>query len=73
MSESIYTAAGQTTVPDDIVAALNLKDGTRLAWTVLADGTVVVRSKWRKLTDLGGAMEVPAYTRVNLKQMNPEL
>ena len=73
MSYSTYSATRETTVPADIVAALHLKAGTPLAWTILSDGTVVVRSKWRKLTDLAGAVERPPSTSVSLDQMNPEL
>lgn len=73
MSYSTFSEAGETKVPSDIVAALHLKAGTQLAWTILSDGTVIVRGKWRKLTDLAGVVKRPAGTRASLDQMNPEL
>lgn len=37
------TAKGQTTIPQDVRAALHVGPGDLLAWTVSADGTATVR------------------------------
>ena len=37
------TAKGQTTIPQDIRAALHVKPGDLIAWEVAADGTATVR------------------------------
>jgi len=37
------TAKGQTTIPQDIRAALNVAAGDLIAWEVGADGTATVR------------------------------
>lgn len=37
------TAKGQTTIPQDIRAALNIGPGDLIAWKVGTDGTAIVR------------------------------
>ncbi|NMG45039.1 AbrB family transcriptional regulator [Aromatoleum toluvorans] len=37
------TAKGQTTIPQDVRAALHVKPGDLIAWDVDADGTATVR------------------------------
>ena len=37
------TAKGQTTIPQDVRAALNVSPGDLIAWEVGTDGTAVVR------------------------------
>jgi AbrB family looped-hinge helix DNA binding protein len=37
------TAKGQTTIPQDVRAALNVSPGDLIAWEVCTDGTAVVR------------------------------
>ena len=59
------TAKGQTTIPQDIRAALGVGPGDLLAWEVIADGSARVRrvqpldAEWRQLRyllfDLPGA------------------
>jgi len=39
------TSKGQTTIPKDVRAAANLKPGDRIRFTVLEDGTIIVRVK----------------------------
>jgi AbrB family looped-hinge helix DNA binding protein len=55
MSIATLTSKGQTTIPRDIRDDLDLKAGDQLAFTLLADGTVIVRAKRRSITDLYGA------------------
>ncbi len=44
MAESTITAKGQTTVPADVRALVHAKPGTRLVWSVMPDGTIIVGS-----------------------------
>ena len=45
MAESTITSKGQTTVPADIRALVHAKPGTRQVWSVMPDGTIIVRAK----------------------------
>jgi AbrB family looped-hinge helix DNA binding protein len=61
------TSKGQTTIPRDVRAAARLKSGDRLHFTVLEDGTIIMRVKNRALRDIA---IVPRGKRVSIEQMN---
>jgi antitoxin PrlF len=73
MTESTITAKGQTTVPADIRAQVQAKAGTRLVWSVLADGTIIVRAKSKSIMDMAGMLKPPKGKRVKIEDMNPWL
>jgi len=54
MSESKINAKGQTTVPAAVRKQVGMTAGTRLTWTVLPEGTVLVRAKTRSILDVAG-------------------
>lgn len=70
MPTSVFTAAGDTAVPVEIVKALGLRADMKMSWTELPDGTVVVRAKRRTLSELRGILERPPGVRVGIDQMN---
>jgi len=69
MSESTLTSKGQMTVPKDVRDQLGLQPKDVMTFTVLPDGTVIMRAKKRKLLDLAGVLQVPKGKRVSLAQM----
>jgi antitoxin PrlF len=71
MAESTITAKGQTTVPADIRAVMDAKPGTRLVWSAMADGTVIVRAKSKSILDLAGMPKAPKGKHVSVDDMNP--
>jgi antitoxin PrlF len=71
MAESTITTKGQTTVPADIRAFVHAEPGTRLVWSVMPDGTIIVRAKTKSLRDLAGMLKAPKGTRVRVDEMNP--
>ncbi|MBB4844049.1 AbrB family looped-hinge helix DNA binding protein [Paucibacter oligotrophus] len=71
MSESTLTAKGQTTVPAEIRALVDAKPGTRLVWSVMPDGTIVVRAKTKSILDMAGMLKAPKGKRVAVEDMNP--
>ncbi len=71
MTESTITSKGQTTVPADIRTLVDAKPGTRLVWSVMPDGTIIVRAKSRSLRDMAGMLKAPKGKRVSVEAMNP--
>ena len=68
MSFATVTSKGQTTIPKDVRMAANLKSGDRIHFTVLQDGTIIVRVKNRSIRDI--AIKPPGGKRVSIVQMN---
>ncbi|GAA4409525.1 AbrB/MazE/SpoVT family DNA-binding domain-containing protein [Quisquiliibacterium transsilvanicum] len=71
MAESTITAKGQTTVPADIRALMHAEPGTRLVWSAMPDGTVIVRAKSRSILDMAGMVKAQKDRRVDIDDMNP--
>jgi AbrB family looped-hinge helix DNA binding protein len=68
MSISTLTSKGQTTIPRDVRDAAGLRTGDRLHFTVLADGTIILRVKNRSVRDL--AVKPKPVRHVTVEQMN---
>lgn len=56
MSEAAVTSKGQITIPLQVREAMGLQAQDRVLFTVLPDGTTVMRAKTRKLSDLAGSL-----------------
>lgn len=70
MPESTITIKGQTTVPQPIRDALHAQPGTRLQWTLMPDGTIIVRAKTKSILDLAGMLKAPMGKKVRIEDMN---
>jgi len=68
MSVSTLTSKGQTTIPRDVREAAGLRTGDRLHFTVLDDGTIILRVKNRSIRDL--AIKPKPVRHVSVDQMN---
>lgn len=71
MTESTLTSKGQTTVPADVRTLVDAKPGTRLVWSVMPDGTIIVRAKTKSILELAGMLKAPKGKRVDVDEMNP--
>ena len=65
------TTKGQVTVPREIRDRLGLKSGDKMAFTMLSDGTVVMRPKTRRLAELAGTLTRRGQPKVAVADMNP--
>jgi AbrB family looped-hinge helix DNA binding protein len=65
------TSKGQVTVPREVRERLGLKAGDKLTFTLLSDGTVIMRAKTKRLTDLAGMLARPGQPKVSVEDMNP--
>jgi AbrB family looped-hinge helix DNA binding protein len=57
MAESAVTSKGQITIPAEVRKAMGLKAQDRVVFTVLHDGTTVMRAKTRSIEDLKGMLK----------------
>lgn len=71
MPESTITAKGQTTVPADIRQRVGAKPGTRLVWSAMPDGTLIVRAKSQSILDMAGMIKPANDGHVAVDEMNP--
>jgi antitoxin PrlF len=69
MSVSTITTKGQTTIPKHIRDGLGLKPKDQVHFTLLADGTVIMRAKKRSLTELYGTLRKPGGKALKLAEM----
>jgi antitoxin PrlF len=63
MSEARLTSKGQITIPAEIRKAMGLGTGERVVFTVLDDGTTVIRNKTRSIVELKGLLKPARGTR----------
>ena len=71
MSAATLTSKGQTTIPKDIRDSLGLQGQDRLEFTLLADGTVIMRAKKRQLADAFGMLHRPGKKAIAVEDMKP--
>jgi AbrB family looped-hinge helix DNA binding protein len=55
-TEATLTSKGQTTIPKEIRDRLGLRPGDRLTFTLMPDGTAVMRMKNESVMDLAGLL-----------------
>lgn len=70
MSESTVTSKGQNTVPAEIRTLVNAQAGTRLVWTAMPDGTLIVRAKTKSVLDLAASLKPAQGQHVSIENMN---
>ncbi len=57
MAESAVTSKGQITIPAEVRRAMGLQHQDRVVFTVMPDGTTVMRAKTRSLRTLAGRLK----------------
>jgi AbrB family looped-hinge helix DNA binding protein len=68
MAEAAVTSKGQITIPADVRRAMRLRPQDRVVFTLLPDGTTVMRAKTRTLRELAGSLKRPGK-KVAVKSM----
>ena len=64
------TMKGQVTVPREIRDRVGLKSGDKIVFTMLSDGTIVMRPKTRSLASLAGSLTRPGQPKVSISEMS---
>lgn len=57
MAEASVTSKGQITIPAEVRKAMGLKAQDRVVFTVMHDGTTVMRAKTRSIKNLKGMLK----------------
>jgi AbrB family looped-hinge helix DNA binding protein len=69
MAESAVTSKGQITIPVEVRRAMGLKPQDRVVFTLMPDGTTVMRAKTRSLDELAGSLRKAGARKVAVKDM----
>ena len=69
-NDATLTSKGQTTIPKEIRDSLAMKAGDRMTFTLMPDGTVVMRVKTKSVTELAGVLHKKGRKPVPLEQLS---
>jgi antitoxin PrlF len=69
-AESTLTSKGQTTIPRDIRDRLHMKPGDRMSFTLMPDGTVLLRIKNKSVMSLGGSLRRKGQKPLPVEQLS---
>ncbi len=69
-TDATLTSKGQTTIPKEIRDRLGIKPGDRMTFTLMPDGTVVIRVKRKSVMDLAGVLHKKGRKPVSIAQMS---
>ena len=64
------TSKGQTTIPKEIRDSLGMKPGDRMTFTLMPDGTVVLRVKRKSVMQLAGVLRKRGRKPVSIAQLS---
>ncbi len=64
------TSKGQTTIPKEIRDGLGMKPGDRLSFTLMPDGTVIMRVKRKSVMELAGVLHKKGRKSVSIDQLS---
>ena len=70
-TDATLTSKGQTTIPKEIRDSLGMKPGDRMTFTLMPDGTVVMRVKTKTVSDLVGMLHKKGRKPVSIEDMSP--
>jgi antitoxin PrlF len=68
--EATLTSKGQTTIPKEIRDGLGMKPGDRMTFTLMPDGTVVLRVKRKSVMQLAGVLRKRGRKPVPVAQLS---
>jgi antitoxin PrlF len=69
-TESTLTSKGQTTIPQEIRESLSIKPGDRMTFTLMPDGTVLLRVKNKSVMGLAGSLRKKGQRAVPVEDLS---
>ena len=64
------TSKGQTTIPKEIRDSLGMKPGDRISFTLMPDGTVIMRVKRKSVMELAGVLHKKGRKPVPIDELS---
>lgn len=64
------TSKGQTTIPKEIRDGLGMKPGDRISFTLMPDGTVIMRVKRKSVMELAGVLHKKGRKPVPIHELS---
>ncbi|MBA3505704.1 MAG: type II toxin-antitoxin system PrlF family antitoxin [Betaproteobacteria bacterium] len=68
--DTTLTSKGQTTIPKEIRDSLRIRPGDRMTFTLMPDGTVVMRVKNKRVEELAGTLRKKGRKPVPIEQLS---
>jgi AbrB family looped-hinge helix DNA binding protein len=69
-TEATLTSKGQTTIPKEIRDGLDMKAGDRMTFTLMPDGTVLLRVKNKSVMSLAGRLHRKGRKRLPVEALS---
>ncbi|MEW6690016.1 MAG: type II toxin-antitoxin system PrlF family antitoxin [Pseudomonadota bacterium] len=69
-TDATLTSKGQTTIPKEIRDSLGMKPGDRMTFTLMPDGTVVLRVKRKSVLQLAGLLRKKGRKPLSIAQLS---
>lgn len=69
-AEATLTSKGQTTIPQQIREGLGMKPGDRMTFTLLPDGTVLLRLKNKSVMSLAGRLYKKGRKALSVEELS---
>ena len=69
-TSATLTSKGQTTIPKEIRDGLGMKPGDRISFTLMPDGTVIMRVKRKSVMELAGVLHKKGRKPVSIDQLS---
>ena len=69
-NDATLTSKGQTTIPKAIRDGLSMKAGDRMTFTLMPDGTVIMRVKTKSVTELAGVLHKKGRKPLPVEQLS---
>ena len=70
LAQSTVTSKGQTTIPKEIRDSLGLHAQDKVHYTLLSDGTVIIKAKKRSITSLQGMFKNETGKKVSIEDLS---
>lgn len=72
MADAALTSKGQITIPAEIRKQMDLQPKDKVVFTVLPNGTTVMRAKKRAIAELAGSVKPAHKRKVKTEDMRPK-